>query len=423
MKKLSQILIIFILPILLFSQERIFYSADKFQGSETNQGPIKEYFGNVKLVQGDVTITCNYAKLFENTNISYLNGNVKLVQKDLTMKTEEATYYGNRKFTKSDLELEITDDKTYLKAMSGDYNSMTNIANFYKQVYIEDDSVIVNSNFLRYNKNTQDSYAYNNVLIKGKFNNSYLLSDTLEYFPKKKYSISYGKPSLYQIDTLEANEEGVVFDTLSIASDTMEAFRYIDDEHYKFTDSVVIIRQNIMATSGAALYNQSKETFELTESPLIWYDNSQLYGDSVHISLEEKKLKRIMAIGDAFSISKEIEEYASFLNQISGFYIEMLYEDGKINQIITQDNAKSLYFSQNEAGAVDAHKHDCNRIEMFFLNDEIEKINFLGNVNASVIPYQDIRKNVKNFYLPRYQWSEEIPKTKKLENKNNYFEL
>jgi hypothetical protein len=130
-----------------------------------------------------------------------------------------------------------------------------------------------------------------------------------------------------------------------------------------------------------------------------------------------------MAIGDAFSISKEIEEYASFLNQISGFYIEMLYEDGKINQIITQDNAKSLYFSQNEAGAVDAHKHDCNRIEMFFLNDEIEKINFLGNVNASVIPYQDIRKNVKNFYLPRYQWSEEIPKTKKLENKNNYFEL
>jgi len=408
---------------LLFGQERIFYSADKFQGSETSEGPIKEYFGSVKLAQGDVTITCDYAKLFENTNISYLRGDVKLVQKDLTMETQEATYYGNRKFTKSDVELEITDSKTYLKAMSGDYNSITNIANFYKQVFIEDDSVIVNSNYLQYNKNTQESYAYNNVLIKGKFNNSYLLSDTLEYFPKKKYSISYGKPTLYQIDTLETDTEEPKFDTLSIASDTMEAFRYIDDEHYKFTDSVVIIRQNIKAMSNAALYNQTNETFILTESPLIWYDNSQLYGDSIHISLEKKKLSRIIAIGDAFSISKEIEEYASFLNQISGFYIEMQFADGKINKIITQDNAKSLYFSQNEAGAVDAHKHDCNRIEMFFANDEIDKINFLGNVNASAIPYQDIRTNVKSFYLPRYKWNEETPKTKKLEYKSNYFEL
>ena len=423
MKKTAKILILLIIPFVLFGQERIFYSADKFQGSESTEGPIKEYFGNVKLIQGDVTITCNYAKLFENTNISYLSGNVKLVQNDLTMKTQEATYYGNRKFTKSDVEIEITDDKTYLKAMSGDYNSISNIANFYKQVYIEDDSVIVNSNFLRYDKNTQDSYAYNNVLIKGKFNNSYLLSDTLEYFPRQKYSISYGKPTLYQIDTLESDEEGILFDTLSIASDTMEAFRYIDDEHYKFTDSVVIIRQNIKAISGAALYNQTNETFELTESPLIWYDKSQLYGDSIHISLQEKKLKRIMAIGDAFSVSKELEDYASFLNQISGFYIEMIFEDGKINQIITQDNAKSLYFSQNEAGAVDAHKHDCNRIEMFFANDEIDRINFLGNVNASAIPYQDIRNDVKGLYLPRYQWNENIPQTKKLEYKSNYFEL
>ncbi len=407
----------------MFGQERIFYSADKFQGSETSEGPIKEYFGSVKLVQGDVTITCDYAKLFENTNISYLRGNVKLVQKDLTMETQEATYYGNRKFTKSDVELEITDSKTYLKAMSGDYNSITNIANFYKQVFIEDDSVIVNSNYLQYNKNTQESYAYNNVLIKGKFNNSYLLSDTLEYFPKRKYSISYGKPTLYQIDTLESDNEEPKFDTLSIASDTMEAFRYIDDEHYKFTDSVVIIRQNIKAMSDAALFNQTNETFILTESPLIWYDNSQLYGDSIHISLEKKKLSRIMAMGDAFSVSKEIEEYASFLNQISGFYIEMQFEDGKINKIITQDNAKSLYFSQNEAGAIDAHKHDCNRIEMFFANDEIDKINFLGNINASAIPYQDIRTNVKSFYLPRYKWNEETPKTKKLEYKSNYFEL
>ena len=138
-----------LISISCFSQEKIYYSADKFQGSESPDGPIKEYFGNVKLIQGDVTITCNYAKLFENTNISNLSGNVVLVQKDLTMKTERAVYYGNKKFTKTDTELEISDSKTFLKAKRGDYNSITNIANFYDDVFIEDDSVIVNSSYLK----------------------------------------------------------------------------------------------------------------------------------------------------------------------------------------------------------------------------------------------------------------------------------
>jgi len=415
-------LILFLIYSTSFAQERIYYSADKFQGSESPEGPIKEYFGNVKLVQGDVTITCNYAKLFENTNISNMSGNVVLVQRDLTMKTEKATYYGNKKFTKTDTELTISDSKTFLKAKRGDYNSVSNIANFYEDVFIEDDSVIVNSNYLKYNKKTQDSYAYNNVLIKGKFNNSYLVSDTLIYTPREKYSISYGKPTLFQIDSV-VRDSSIVYDTLSIRSDTMEAFRYINDEHYVFKDSVEIIRKDVKAKCQLATYFRTKDMFVLTEDPIIWYDNSQLYGDSVTIELTDSQIKRIESNGNAISISKEYEDFAKFLNQLSGDIIEMNFSDGKISSIFATNNAKSLYFSQNEAGAIDAHKHDCNNIEMFFENDEISKINFLENIKAVAIPYQEIRSGVQQFYLPRYKWSIDLPVEKKLKYKSNYFEI
>lgn len=405
-----------------FSQEKIYYFADKFQGAESPEGPIKEYFGNVKLVQGDVTITCDYAKLYENTNISNMSGNVKLVQNDLTMKTQRATYYGDKKFTKTDTELEIQDSKTYLKAKRGDYNSITNIANFYDDVYIEDDSVIVNSNFLRYNKKSQESYAYNNVLIKGKFNNSFLISDTLIYIPRKKYSISYGKPVLFQVDSI-ANDEGIKFDTLSISSDTMEAFRYIDNEYYVFTNKVEIIKENIRAKSNLAKYFRTKDLFILTEEPIIWYEKSQLYGDSITIELNESKLKRIESVGNAFSVSKNFEQYNKFLNQLSGNTIEMIFLDGKISKIITTSNARSLYFTENDNGAIDAHKHDCNKIEMFFEDEKIDKINFLENVNAVAIPYQDLRLDVKQYYLPRFKWSTEEPHKKNLHYKSNYFKI
>lgn len=406
----------------LSSQERIYYSADKFQGSETPEGPIKEYFGNVKLIQGDVTITCDYAKLTETTNVSNLSGNVKLVQKDLTMKTQKATYFGNTKFTKSDTELTIVDSKTFLKAKRGDYNSTDNIAHFYEDVFIEDDSVIVNAHYLKYNKSTQDSYAYNNVLIKGKFNNSFLISDTLIYTPRDKYSISYGNPILFQIDSI-IKDSVVVYDTLSIRSDTMQAFRYIDNEHYVFTDSVEIIRQNIKARCQLATYFRTKDVFILREEPIIWYDNTQLYGDSITIELSKSQLKRIESYGNAFSISKDFEQYSKILNQLSGDKIEMKFINGKISTIFTSNNAKSLYFAENEAGAIDAHKHDCNFIEMFFENDEITKINFLENVNALAIPYQEVKAGVEQFYLPRYKWSTDVPVEKKLRYKSNYFKI
>ena len=101
----------------------------------------------------------------------------------------------------------------------------------------------------------------------------------------------------------------------------------------------------------------------------------------------------------------------------------MNFVDGKISKIITTKNAKSLYFSQNDKGAIDAHKHDCNKIEMFFENDEIEKINFLENVNAVAIPYQEVKTNVQQFYLPRYKWSSDVPVEKNLQYKSNYFQL
>src|SRR5690606_31873580 len=131
---------------------------------------------------------------------------------------------------------------------------------------------------------------------------------------KEKYSISYGKPILFQIDS--TNERDIIiYDTLSISSDTMEAFRYIDNEHYLFTDSVEIIKNNIKAKCQLAVYYRTKDRFDLTENPIIWYDNSQLYGDSITIELNESKLERIISVGNAFSISKEFEDFAQFLNQ------------------------------------------------------------------------------------------------------------
>lgn len=420
--KILYLLFISISILNLNGQEKIFYSADRFEGTQTNDGPVKEYFGNVKIIQGDVTITCDYAKYLEYSNFSYLKGNVKLVQNDLVLKSEEATYDGNKKFTQTDKELTIDDKNSFLKAKSGDYNAETNIANFYKNVYIEDDSTIINSNYLKYDKKTRYTYSTGNILIKGKYSNTYLLSDTLEHFPNKNYTIATGSPKLFQVDS--TFENGVVnHDTLTVKSDTMEAIRSSSKEIYYFRKNFEMVKGEISAKSDLGIYDKQNDVFNLKKDPVLWYDNTQLYGDSIRVELTENKLKLIKSSGTAFSITKEFPEYAEYLNQLSGQTITLHFKNGEIQSLFCVENAQSLYFSKNEKDVIDAHRHDCKKIEIFFKDDEIDTINFLENVEAEAIPYDDYYQDVDKYYLPRYKWSVDKPSKLNIEYKSNYYSL
>ena len=316
---------IFLITAFGFAQEtneRITVTGDSLVGRVVNGESIREVIGNVILKQGNVTVTCNRTIQNITRNEAELIGNVVVVQDSLTLKTSSGFYFGNSKKTRSTTGLVMDDGKVTLSADSGEYffdedkaifetnvklvDSLTtmtsdNLIYYQKEdrafatgnVKVTDETSVIFSDTLDHNRRTGYSIADGNVRIINPENHTTVFSGHLENDSQKKYSFINEHPVLIQIDTTfnaendSSNIEGI--DTLIIDAKVMEAFR--DSINlFKAIDSVKILRAEFSSVNDVTLLYRDSDiiiTYKLKKDssaqPVLWYENSQLTGDSVTI--------------------------------------------------------------------------------------------------------------------------------------------
>lgn len=401
------ITIISILPLNITAQTKLRYQAEQLVGSENEEGKIRDYTGNVIILQDDIRITCEYARQFIENNNALLRKNVNVYQGDMTMTSQEMTYDGNNKIAKSKKTIEITDKGTYLVAKKGTYYVNERLADFNGDVFIENDTTVILSDKVKFYRDTDISLAYGNANIKSKTDNVYLLGDTVENYPQKSYSIVKGKTNLIQVDTSRYASDGVI-DTLKISCDTIESFR-AEDEVYYFRNNVKIERDIINATSDLAKYDRVNDEIIFYGNPIIWYDNFQLYGDTIIINTKGNELEKIRAYGNAISVNQDTLFQDRF-NQIAGKFIEINFSNKEIKKITSEGVSKSLYFMIDEGSPEGADLKSANKIEILFKNGEAENINWIGEPNGYYIPEQILYNSIDKYNLQNLRWKEERPK-------------
>ncbi len=392
--------------LILQAQTRLQYKADELSGTETDQGPIREYIGNVEIIQDDIRITCNYARQIINTNIAVLKGNVIVHQGNMIMKSDEMNYDGNLKIAKSIRPLEIIDEGTYLRANRGTYFVTEKKADFIGNVLIENDTTIIISDQLIFYRDTDISLAKGNANIKSKTENVYLIGDLIENFPQKSYSIIKGNTNLFQVDTI-LEENKTILDTLKIVCDTIESFRK-SPEIYLFKNNVKIKRNGIFAQSNFAQLNNSENTILFKDKPMIWYGEFQLYADSILVQASNKKLEYIKAYNNALSVNKDTL-YENRFNQISGDNIAISFINGKLSKINSIGSSQSLYFINNEEKPEGADRKNTDNIEIIFNDGEAENIFWIGKTSGIYIPEGILFNSISKYNLKNLQWLDSIP--------------
>jgi lipopolysaccharide assembly outer membrane protein LptD (OstA) len=345
-------------------------NSDVLQGRETPEGPMREYSGNVRLMHGNVLVTSDVAYQYFNLNRADLSGNVIIKQNDMILKAPLINYEGNTGIAIAPRNILIVDSNVTLTANRGTYNTNTLMADFegkvvisdesvtittkkakynrrtlesdaFGDVVVDDDSVKITSNYLHYNRKTKESRNYGNVIIKSKFNNVYLTGDTVINIPEKNYTSAKGKPVLFQIDSVRKNEGGLYFpesykknqweyDTLTISADSMEAIRKPDDERYYFNGNVEIVKGNVFARSEKAIFFKSSDMFFLEGNPVVWYDSTQLHGDSIIVYIPDNELSMIHSFGNAIAVSRDDTIEINRKNQIVGYSIKIFFDDKKL---------------------------------------------------------------------------------------------
>ncbi|MBK9099136.1 MAG: hypothetical protein IPM14_13645 [bacterium] len=426
--------------------ERIIVIGDSLVGKFIEGESIREVVGNVRLSQGNVIVTCNMAIQYLARNEAELIGNVIAKQDSLTLQTEKGFYYGNLRKTKSTSGIILDDTKVILSADSGEYYFDEARAFFQTNVTLVDSTTTLSSDELTYFQKLDKSIAIGNVNITDKDNIIY--ADTLTHLRRTKYSIADGNvsikilrdnltifgnhleddgqlkytlidesPLLMQIDTTfnteEVDQDRISIDTLLIKSRVMESFRSGLDM-FKATDSVKILRGGFASLNDLSVYFRDEEkivTNRLGEErprPVMWYESSQLTGDSITIYLEDGAIKSLVVDRNAFMLSQN-KIYQQRFDQTSSDSVQLHFFNNRLQRAEFEGKVQSIYYMYDEDTPNGLVKSTAQKALILFQENEINQVKLFGSPTSEYHPEIKVEGLERTFTLPKFVLRENRP--------------
>ncbi len=432
---------------------------DSLVGRNINGKIIREVYNNVVITQGDMVITCDKAVQFISDNNVELIGNVIIKQDSITIETNRGFYFGDDKRTSTDEKLKLYDGDMTLTAGRGKYSFDKHIAFFKDNVtltdtastltsdsllYFKDDKRMVamgnvkiidstntiysdSLNYFRTNKNTIADF---NVVLKNKTDNTVVFGGHLENYPKRNYSIVSDNPILLQIDTTFEKADNkitgkTIIDTLIISAKILEAFRDSSDM-YIVKDSVKILRGNFASVNDKTLYYRKDKKLITTvnkksnRQPVLWYENTQITGDSINIKIKNNKIDLMFVDKNVFVISQN-DIYKDRFDQTSGDSLYSFFKLGKLYKTNIYGNVYSIYYQYDNDKKNGLSKSSSKLATMNFDKKRIKEIRLYGTPNTEFHPERLVKGKEADFVLPNYVPFKKRPEKKELLEKLNKF--
>lgn len=450
MIKIPLLILIFISSLIIAQSksERIKVVGDSLIGRTVNGETIREVIGNVTMTQGKVNITCDKAIQNLTRNNAELISNVVVTRDTVEIITERAYYFGDEEYTYSDTSLILEDGHIVLTADTGYYYFNIDKAIFYSNVQLIDSVNILNSDKLTYFNKLSKAIAVGNVVISNE--ESSIASDSLIHFREIKHSEAFynvvitdplndaiitgdyliddgeqkytritGNPLMRKIDTTSSGK----LDTLYIKSIVLES---VVDSTKKLiaTDSVKIIRGEFSSVNNISILYRDEDkilTYKKDNDnipPVLWYQNSQVIGDSINIYLNDNQLEFINIRNEATIISQD-PVYNFRFDQISGDEINLYFSDEGLKLTDVLDNVLSIYYLYEEGKPNGLLKSSSQRAKMLFENNNVVDVKLYQSVESEYHPENLVSGKEKDFTLPTFIIFDNKPKLSEITGEIN----
>jgi hypothetical protein len=383
--------------------------ADSLAGKVIDGEDARELIGNVRVRQGNVHISCDRALQMLAQGTVFLDGEVVLRDDSVTITTPRAIYHPDRREAEAFDGVRLDDGRAVLTANSGRYQMDSGKAFFVTDVVVEDSSSTVSADSLTYLRQESRALCSGNVAVYSKTDDVTILGGFLDHRASGRFSRMTREPVLIQKDTTAPG--GV--DTLVVRSRVMESY---SDSLRRFvaTDSVRLVRSDLAAMAGAMTFFADGDSMQLRGSPVLWYGETQVSGDSTDIYLENRKLRRMRVEGDAFTISRSDSAYPDRFDQLTADTLDLSFVEGKIVRVQADRRATSVYNIYEEDLANGFNRSSGDRIVMDFDEGKVSSITIFGGVEGQYIPEPLVVYNLQEYRVPGFRWREDRPTMEKM---------
>jgi hypothetical protein len=256
----------------------------------------------------------------------------------------------------------------------------------------------VTADSLTYFRVDKHSVAQGNVKVYNKTDNITITGHRLDHWSERAFSHVTDRPVLVQVDSSGPGR----FDTLVVRSREMEAYR--DTVRLLVaTDSVRIVRSDLAAVCGVARFYTGADSITLRTVPVVWYQDTQVTGDSINVHLKNRKLDYVDVLGNAFAISRGDSNFPERYDQLTGERMRMQFADKGLQQIDVETHAISLYHLYEDSLGNGLNRTSGDRILITFEEGKVASIRVVGGVEGKYYPENLVEGKESEFAIAGFR--------------------
>ncbi len=387
---------------------------------------IGHLFHDVKMINGEVTLYTDTLIYERDKELGYYTCGGKLVDSLNTLVSKHGYYYSNTKIAEFKYDVVGVNNKSTIESDTLTYNTETKIATILGPTYIHhSDSTTIYSELGWYNSENDQSQLLKESLInhgKGKS----LAGDTIFYDKRLGLGEAFHnvimKDSLNQICLYghygyykEEGEIGIITDsammveysqkdTTYIHGDTL--YSYAQGEDKKMTlafHNVRLFNNEFQGVCDSLTFFSGDSILHMMQMPIIWNENQQITGDTIHIYPKNGTVDRMHVVDNAMMIQ---EEDTIHYNQVSGKEIIAYIQNEELHYVDISGNVESIFYPNDQGDLIGLNTIKSSYMTVYFKEGKLERFNVYPSPTAIMYPMSQITENM--LYLANYTWQIDV---------------
>jgi len=172
-----------------------------------------------------------------------------------------------------------------------------------------------------------------------------------------------------------------------------------------------MVRSDLAARGQEACLYTEGDSLQLRTKPYLWYEESQVSGDSMNVYLKHRKLERLLVMGNTLTMSESDSLHPGRYDQMMGDLLTMQFDTSGLHRTDVEGRAISVYHLYDDSLANGLNRTSGDRIVILFAGTQ----GYLDEFEVKDIRAFEVGL-YKYFDAAQTALIEDLTKEKKLDN-------
>lgn len=313
----------------------------------------------------------------ESDKISFIN-NVEVTNPNYVINSEQLDFYSKNEHAYLYGPTTIVSDSSLVYCERGFYDTKNDKGYFVKNSRIDYDNRQVWGDSLYFDRVSNFASATNNIRVKDTLNNSLIKGHYAEVYRDK--------------DSVFITQRAVAItveqqDSVYIHGDKLIVTGKPDNRIVRGYYNVKLYKSDLSGKCDSIHVNQKTGLTQMIRRPVLWSDESQITGDSIHLvnNTVTEKIDSLKVFDNSFIIQKDS---ISGFNQVKGQKLYGYFNDtNELEKVDIENNAESIVYIREETGKLQGiDKSKSASITITFVNKAIDETIKYKNPGGDIWP-------------------------------------